>query len=280
MLQKNIVIAPCGNRSFVFKESWLKEINLKEFDLCLLFYDEIINEPERYNAADFLFHLKDFKYHMIYKLFLDIKKEWLDEYDYFYFLDDDIEIDTRSINRLFALSKAFESQISCAALSADSFCSWPIFKQKSGHFCRYVGQVEVMAPLFSAPALKICLPSFTATKSSWGLDSVWAKLLDYPEHSLIVFDTVIMKHLYPVGKGDLYRKLGVNPEEEWMNIINLYGARRHNLQEFNKIYCVDRNSNNLVNSYFKYRDKWTSKKLLWRKKIASLIPKKTVTSSK
>ena len=37
-------------------------------------------------------------------------------------------------------------------------------------------------------ALEKCLPSFIGNKSSWGVDSVWSKILDYPEDKLIVFD--------------------------------------------------------------------------------------------
>ena len=254
MATKNIVIAPCGNKAVLFRDGWLKYKEEKEFDLCLLFYHEEINDPSRYAGVDYFFHLKDFKWIMIHELFTRIKPEWLEQYEYFYFLDDDIEMDTRGINDLFRLSAAFHSQVSCAALTRDSFCSWKMFRRQSNSFCRYVGQIEVMAPLFHRDALKTCLPSFNANKSSWGLDSVWSKLLGYPKDKLMVFDTVLMRHTQPVGGGELYRKLGVDPHKEWKDIIDQYGARKHNYQEYGRLQLVDAQHNKLQFLYYKLRE--------------------------
>ncbi len=144
---------------------------------------------------------------MIYDLLTKIRPEWLEQYDYFYFLDDDIEIETNQINRMFLLSRAFDSSISQASLTQNSFCSWPMFKQQPGNFCRFVGQIEVMSPLFNSDSLKKCLPSFIGNRSSWGIDSVWSKILNYPQNKLIVFDSVTMRHTQPVGGGELYQKI-------------------------------------------------------------------------
>lgn len=245
MKPRNIVIAPCGNKVQMFLTHWLRYPEEKNFDLCILFYHAEINDPDKYKVADYFFHLKDYKYHMLYRLLTEIKPEWLDDYDYFYFLDDDIEIDTRQINQMFALSHAFCSSISQASLSKDSFCSWPMFKQQPKTFCRYVGQIEVMAPLFHRDALKLCLPSFVGNKSSWGVDSVWSKLLDYPKEKLIVFDTVVMRHTLPVGAGELYHKLGGMPFDEWEAITQKFGAKKHNYREYGRLLLVNGNTNRL-----------------------------------
>ncbi len=245
MATRNIVIAPCGNRSFLFRDAWLKQENRKEFDLCLLFYhDEVLN-PDLYNGVDFFFHLKDFKYHMLHKLLTDIHPEWLEQYEYFYFLDDDIGIDTIGINSMFELSRAFRAKIAQAALSKDSYCSWPIFRQRKSSFCRFVGQIEVMAPLFERESLQACLPSFIGNRSSWGVDSVWPKILNYPKDKLIVFDTVVMRHTQPVGGGELYQKIGVDPHEEWLAITQQYDAKKENYQEYGRLQLVDESHNRL-----------------------------------
>lgn len=251
-IKKNIVIAPCGNKSFLFQKSWLQDSENKEFDLCLLFYHENINDPTLYEKADFFFHLKDFKYKMLYNLFTNIHPEWLNEYEYFYFLDDDIDIDTENINQMFALSKAFKTNISQASLSLDSFCSWPMFKQNKNCFLRYVGQIEVMAPLFDQESLKKCLPTFIATLSSWGLDSVWSKLLDYTEDKLVVFDTIVMKHTLPVGGGELYVKLKVDPYKEWHDVTAEYGAKLQNYREYGRLKMLHVKTSNTfkIANYF------------------------------
>ena len=253
MSLKNIVIAPCGNKSYLFQENWLKQKSQRNFDLCLLFYHETIADASKYREVDYFFHLKGFKYHMLHELLTRIHPEWLEQYEYFYFLDDDIGIDTLEINKMFELSRALGSSISQASLSKDSFCSWPMFRQQPNSFCRFVGQIEVMAPLFDSPSLRLCLPSFIGNKSSWGVDSVWPKILGYPEDRLIVFDTVIMRHTLPVGGGELYQKLGVSPHEEWEAITTAYNARKQNYREYGRLQLVNKKSNRL--KYFYYRGK-------------------------
>ncbi|MBC6112114.1 DUF707 domain-containing protein [Pedobacter fastidiosus] len=245
MKSKNIVIAPCGNKSHLFKSSWLKNEEIRDFDLCLLFYHENIDNPDLYKNIDLFYHLKDFKYMMLHNLLVNVKPELLEEYDHFYFLDDDIDIDTVGINKMFELSKTFNSSISQAALSHDSFCSWPMFKRQDNCYLRYVGQIEVMAPLFSKEALVKCLPSFTGTLSSWGLDSVWSKILNYAEDKMIVFDSVEMKHTLPVGGGELYTKLGVDPYVEWREITSKYGAKLHNYIEYGRLVLHHINNDKL-----------------------------------
>jgi hypothetical protein len=178
-MHKNIVIAPGSNKSYLFKDAWLKQKTERDFDLCLLFYHKEINNPEYFKDADFFFHFKNggFKYGMTYDILHNQKPEWLDEYEYFFLLDDDLEMDTRQLNKMFMLSKAFDTAISQPSLSKDSFYSWPIFRNKKNSFCRFIGQIEVMGPLFSRDALKKCLASFIANKSGWGVDYVWSKIL-------------------------------------------------------------------------------------------------------
>ena len=250
MSRKNVIIAPCGNQSFLFRQSWLNNEAQRNFDLCLLFYHDHIEQPGLYEGIDYFFHLKNFKYKMVYELLVNIRPDWLEIYDHFYFLDDDIEISTDDINKLFDLSYLFGSSICCASLSADSFCSWPIFKQNSNCYLRYVGQIEVMAPLFNKQALKLLLPTFIETRSSWGLDSIWSKLLGYPQDKLIIFDRVIMKHTLPVGGGELYQKIGVDPKEEWNDITRKYNAKLENYREYGRLAIFT--ESNLV---FKFQNK-------------------------
>jgi hypothetical protein len=263
MRNRNIVIAPCGNKAYLFKESWLKYKEEKNFDLCLMFYHERVNNLQLYSEVDFFYHLKDFKYHMIYHLLTDVHPEWLDQYDYFYFLDDDIDIDTRQINDMFALSRAFNISISQASLTKDSFCSWKMFRHQKNSFCRFVGQIEVMSPLFHSDALKKCLPSFISNRSSWGIDSVWSKLLDYPKDKLVVFDKIIMKHTLPVGGGELYQKIGINPHDEWNDVVTKFGAKKHNYQEYGRLQLVNAQHNRLRFLLYKINEFFAKRKQDW-----------------
>jgi len=261
-VQRNIVIAPCGNKGYLFNEKWLENIESKGFELCLMFYHEQISDPSKYSRVDHFFHLKDFKYHMLYNLLTNIKPEWLDRYDYFYFLDDDIDMNTDEINLMFANVRAMDTDIAQASLSKDSFCSWPIFKNHPNCFCRFVGQVEVMAPLFSRKALKACLESFVGNRSSWGVDTVWTKILGEPTNRLAVFDNVMMKHTLPVGGGELYTKLGVSPHDEWKAITEKYGSKKHYYTELGRFQLVDKQHSFLMYVSSQCRDKFRNFKRL------------------
>ena len=127
-MRKNIIIAPCGNKSQIFKDHWLKDSEERDFDICLLFYHTEIDNPGLYAGVDYFFHLKNFKFRMIHELLTSIKPEFIEQYEYFYFIDDDIVIDTRSINKMFLTSRVLDLWISQASLTRNSYCSWPILK--------------------------------------------------------------------------------------------------------------------------------------------------------
>lgn len=251
---KNLIIAPCGNSATLFATDWLRDADEKQFDVCLLFYHPTINEPARYDAVEHFYHLKDFKFKMLHTLLTTEAPQLLEEYEYFYFLDDDIAISTAAINRMFELSRTFGTAISQASLSHDSFCSWPIFKNKPNCLLRYMGQIEVMAPLFSRDALQKCLVSFNENKSSWGLDSVWPKILGYPRNQMAVFDDVIMEHTRPVGGGELYKKIQADPYEEWEAIVKKYDAIKDNYIEYGRLEYVSEEHNTVVFSLYKLRE--------------------------
>ncbi|WP_460556588.1 DUF707 domain-containing protein [Hymenobacter daeguensis] len=252
--KKNLVVAPCGNASTLFATDWLRNPAEKEFDVCLLFYHPVINEPALYEGVEHFYHLKDFKYRMLHTLLTAEAPQLIDEYEYFFFLDDDIAMDTAAINRMFELSRTFGTAISQASLSHDSFCSWPIFKNKPNCLLRYVGQVEVMAPLFSRVALQKCLVSFNENKSSWGLDSVWPKILGYPRNEMAVFDDVIMEHTRPVGGGELYKKIQADPHEEWEAVVKKYDAIKDNYVEYGRLEYVSEQYNPVIFSLYKLRE--------------------------
>ena len=74
--------------------------------------------------------------------------------------------------------------------------------------------VEVMCPYFSANALRIALPTFDLSYSTWGLDFVWPRLFDF---SPVVVDEFSLRHARPTGESGFYqylRRIGVSPRRE------------------------------------------------------------------
>ena len=90
------------------------------------------------------------------------------------------------------------------------------------------------------------------------MDSVWSRLLGYPEDKLIVFDNVAMRHTMPVGGGELYQKLGVSPHVEWEKIADMYGAKKHYYKELGRLQYVNSEHSPFnylsMRTFDKYRD--------------------------
>lgn len=255
MKNRYLIIAPCGNESTLYKTSWLRDKETKIFDVCLLYYHATVKNEQAKNDVEYFFHLKDFKYLMIHQLLTQTKPDLLDSYDYFFFLDDDIEINTTDINKMFLLTAGLDLWISQPSLTHDSFCSWPILKSKPNSLCRFMGEVEVMAPLFSKYGLEKCLETFNKNKSSWGFDAVWPKLLNYPKNKIAVFDCITMRHTKEVGGGELYEKINNTHRKEYEDIIKNYGAKEHSFFEYSRLEYSGIQNNRLPYLFNKLTEK-------------------------
>ena len=89
---------------------------------------------------------------MIQNLFQQ-KPEYLSHYDYFFFPDDDIEIDRKTIHLLFSWIKEFDLKLSQPVLTRDSFKSWRVLRKKYFSGMRYLSAVELMCPVMHQAAV-------------------------------------------------------------------------------------------------------------------------------
>lgn len=249
-----LIIAPSGNHSMIFKTHWMREPEKRQFDVCLLHYHKDIDDTVKYESVDYFYHLKDFKYPMIHKLLTRENPQLLEDYDYFFLIDDDIEISTEEINRAFLLTAGFSLELTQPSLTHDSYCSWPILKSMKGSYLRYFGEVEVMAPIFSQDALRKCLHTFIENKSSWGMDTLWSYILGFPKDKIAVIDGVQMKHINPVGQGELYEKLQNTHTGEWIEIQEKYGIKRHYFYEYGRLGIVNNKNLALLFSWNKIKE--------------------------
>ncbi len=91
---------------------------------------------------------------------------------------------------------------------------------------RKVTFVEVMAPCFSAAALKDLRRTFTLNKSTYAIDWAWtAECLG--KHGLHVVDEIGMLHAKPIdrGRGAFYMKLrsaGIDPDDDAKKVFAMY----------------------------------------------------------
>ena len=164
-----------------------------------------------------------FKFSAIHRLYQDIP--WLKQYSAVWFCDDDIMTNWADIDRLFKIVKDFGLWLAQPALTKNSYGFWPECYQQSETFLRFTNFVEIMAPVFSAEGLRICLPSFEGKITGHGLDSLWPHLLGYPQTKMAIIDTIGVHHTRPVGSGTIYHEasqMNVTPEIEYEPILRDY----------------------------------------------------------
>jgi len=214
MTSKNLLVMPFGRKSL--RSPWLTDAAGRNFDVVLLCYHALPDDPVVKHPALTAYQLNDFKWWMIADLFQQAAPDLMARYDNFYFIDDDIETDKQAINFLFDCFERSPFRLAQPALTADSFMSWKALRRQhlSGH--RYVSTVELMCPLMKRDVLEALLPIFKVTKSGWGVDLLWGQqVLDkFGPDQIGVFDIVQVRHGRPVGKGELYDKLDTAAKTE------------------------------------------------------------------
>ena len=124
---KNLVIVPFGNNSI--ESNWIFNEKDRDFDVILLFYHQQIQNPKlkQPTSAFKLFHLIDFKWVMI-SHFFEQQQTDLAQYEYFFFPDDDIEIEPQTIRQLFDFMQTYSLEMTQPVLSRGSFKSWKVLK--------------------------------------------------------------------------------------------------------------------------------------------------------
>jgi hypothetical protein len=211
---KNLIIAPAGDNS-LFKQ-WMKKS--PNFDLVLLYYDDNIDIATSYTSyTPYVYTSKGEKYHLL-KLFIQNNIDFILNYEYIWLPDDDVSINTESINKLFNLAK--EHNLILTQPSMDGYVSHEITKPISGSLLRYTNFVEVLAPLFSLPTLLKVYNTFDINYSSWGYDYLWPHLLNYPQDKIAIIDDIIMTHTRPVGQN--YSRFPRLPWDEMNDLLYSY----------------------------------------------------------
>jgi hypothetical protein len=207
---KNLLIAPSGHDTVA--KVWHSES--KKYDIAILDYTkEGVKLPFK---PKYIQQKQGFKWKLI-KEFLT--PEIIDKYDYFFFPDDDIIVNSEHINKLFEVFSKSGLQLAQPSLTVNSSCSWRITKRK-GVGVRKTSHVEVMCPIMTKDAVKKLIHTFDINNSSWGIDLLWSHLLDYKGIGII--DTVSVYHSKPVGSRTLYSLLDKNPGIEMQEIIEKY----------------------------------------------------------
>ena len=161
-----------------------------------------------------------FKYPGIYKML-----QSLPEYDYYWMPDEDIYLTPIKINKLFDMVARYRLDLFQPSVerSLVSFPSWPMFVHQEGPEMVPMPFIEIMCPGFSRKGLLKCIETFPKSNSGWGLDIIWAKLLNYQNMGII--NNVTVKHTRaPLHGSNLYKTLNESPSSEMNRLIEEYNV--------------------------------------------------------
>ena len=197
----NLIIAPAGDKSL--HSGWLT--GQPNFELVLLYYGDDMEVAKSYlKDTPHVYASKGFKWWLI-KSFIENNLDWISQFEYIWFPDDDIQIDTENINELFTLTKKYDLWLCQPSLLG--YASHQITVPHENSILRYTNFVEVMSPLMSLETVLKLKETFDANYSSWGLDGIWPYILGHPKDKIAIIDKIKMTHTKPVGSLELYSKI-------------------------------------------------------------------------
>lgn len=161
-----------------------------DFDLHLLVYDKSYNKW--YDDADFMACQSGYKMDMTYN-YLRLHPEYLDYYEYFFLMDDDVEMSTEEVNKLFRYMRKYQLRIAQPSLVM-SYYTYEHTLHNPICKLRYTNFVEMMIPCFSQEALKLVLPTFKE-KARWrGIEWHWPVLIGTNKRDMAIIDDVKAIH--------------------------------------------------------------------------------------
>jgi hypothetical protein len=218
--RRNLVILRAGDRSL--HSQWIASAD-RNFDLLVSYYGTV---PDLYRDGSDLYEARRGpKWPCIAEL-LDEHPELVEAYDAIWLPDDDLSVDTATVSRMFDLFHGHGLQLAQPALTRESYFTFDTLLRHPGYLLRYMGFVEVMAPLFSRDAMRRCRATFHESRIGWGLDFVWPTLIENPDgHRIAVIDATPVWHTRPVGGGDLYKNNpDANPMNDARRLLAKYGC--------------------------------------------------------
>lgn len=184
--KKNAVVVAAGKNSL--HRQLLK--GNADYDLHLLIYD---NSYEIYcNDTKYIDCQSGYKMDMFYR-YVHSHPTYLDKYDYFFLMDDDVEMDTKDVNELFRLMRKYELKIAQPSLVM-SYYTYEHTLRNPLCILRYTNFVEMMMPCFSKEALLEVLPTFEHQVRGCGIEFHWPLLINDNHKNMAVIDAVSAKH--------------------------------------------------------------------------------------
>lgn len=226
MPRSNLVVVHAGDASL--HPQWLTSKD-RTWDLVVIFAGTY---AERYlGQYDHLYRHSGSKWVGITD-FLSIRSDFVQQYEYVWFPDDDLLTTGRNIDGFFELCKALRLSVAQPALTPYSHYLWEITVEQPTLLARITNFVEAAAPCFKVETLEIFSAIFGENSSGSGYEFVWSYLADqngYLRRGIV--DRTPVFRTRPIGS------LGVSADltEEGDRLLQKYGKRRFTPCTFQEI---------------------------------------------
>ncbi len=195
--RRNLVVLRANEASL--HPSWAVDIAEQDrsWDLCTSFYGEASAFPVADFAEYTALQREERKFQAIRSLLLS-HPELLD-YEYFMFPDDDLQMSWSDINASFHAMRFWRLELAQPSLHPDGVINYDATRQDRAFRVRFTSMIEVMIPLMSRAALRACLPTFDLSRSAFGIDYAWAKIVGDDPRAIGIIDDVAVLHTRPTG---------------------------------------------------------------------------------
>jgi hypothetical protein len=203
----------------------------RNWDLALSLYDEVELPDSR--PSEFIHRAPGGKWDGLSRFFAECP-EVIQQYDYFWLVDDDIEAAPEVVNALFTYARTQDFDLAQPALSLDSYYSHRLTLHCAGFAHRHTNFVELMAPLLSRHLLKSALQLFTNTRSGHGMDWMWQRLARDPRQGVAIIDAVTVRHSRPLRQHLAARlsAAGISAASERERLVRDWAVEREHAYAF------------------------------------------------
>lgn len=203
-------------------ESWVSDIKTKNFDLVMYYYGNKDTPP---TCADLLVKRKGLKFENFCHY---IDHNDISQYESVWVVDDDIVMDTESINRMFELFSDYKLWLAQPSFAHDSVAPFGMTRNDSSCVLRYTNFVENNVAIFSTDVIPKLKQSFNEAGTGFGVDFVWTSLLGFPTNKIAVIDAVscchprsnfssldqvVPRHLHKLQGAKLLARYGLLPDD-------------------------------------------------------------------
>jgi len=220
--RKNLIIVRAGDNSL--HPGWLAG-TAANFDIFVSYYGEI---PGKFkDGVQYYESVLGLKWPALANI-LSSHFDLVETYDAIWFPDDDLRADANVINEMFDLFHTYKLWLAQPALGPGSHVGYSATSQVANSKLRYSGFVEIMCPIFSRDALELLAPTFQLSASGWGLDFLWAYILNYPKERIAILDATPVIHTRKMRSGLFYdrcREMKINPQAELVELMRRYDLK-------------------------------------------------------